>query len=552
MIVMLGFGAWTKADDGRVPGSLDVLLGPSQPTADDSADVADPATRMPVRGPAAPPPAPEQTEAAKTKIREAFSAELGVVRAGGERGTLVIQLLEIVDQPDLAAAERYAAAEVAIELAMGGDDPQLLCDAVVARADWFTGQDRLAPLLDFAVKLHDESRGDPAVATDFSLEVSRDAVRAGQPAIAVRAAENAQALLNKLPANDADRFRPAIQRQVAEANEMCEIWTAADRAKVRLEAAPEDAVAHVWLAFRRAWEGSWTIANEHFRKGNHAGLKAAALVESQLVEGSAPEEVLESAGNWWEAVAADETPPNILDGDPPPSPSPMMQQIIRQHAADLYHRSLKSEPGLASPIDRKLAESRVAASQAERKQGMVSLEKRVQADTPIAGPEQKVGDQGFNEQAFAQAEATRTNLSRRLRGAVATGDPRVVARIHRDLIENRRQWCQSLYLYNRDESLPRKQQLVADILRRDSGAADVWLCDCYLKILDGKREPALESLNRADKLMSEDPARQLFCGRQLLDAGAAALMLGERDRAEKLIGSDKTYLVQMPQRIATR
>jgi len=98
---------------------------------------------------------------------------------------------------------------------------------------------------------------------------------------------------------------------------------------------------------------------------------------------------------------------------------------------------------------------------------------------------------------------------------------------------NRTEWAGSLHLQNRDAALPRKQQLVTEILQRDPKFADGWLCDAYLAILAGDRQKAVQSLDKADKLMDAD-AKQLFCGQQLLDAAQALLMLGDIERAQGL------------------
>ena len=101
-------------------------------------------------------------------------------------------------------------------------------------------------------------------------------------------------------------------------------------------------------------------------------------------------------------------------------------------------------------------------------------------------------------------------------------------------------------MYNRDTALVRRQQLVSEMLGRQPDFGDGWLCDCYLKILDGKAVPAQESLKRAVDLMNKDPVRQVYCGQQILDAGNAALLLGDRQLGENLRNLLKAQMPNHP------
>lgn len=538
---LLGLAAVRSANahqpvGGAVP-LLDRLLGPAEaappgparradaPPGDDGHDKV--ATRPPA-------PRPADITAAEKRVREAYAAELQGVRDPVGRRKLFDALIEVAGEPTTPDPERWAAIELAREVAAEAGEATLVRRALETRVASFAEQDWLGPMTAFlqAAKNAGLKRGAPDL-MEASLDVNREALAAakkdpGRVANAREAIELAAKLLPELPPNDQDRFRPRLLAQQELTDKVTAICEQAEAARGGLQGNPDDHAANAHAGFAAAWAGDWVTAAGHLRRTKDRKLKAAAEREAAMMQPPAAAEAFGVAGAWWDAVAEDGQNQGaaILAPRPPPQPTSTVRTAIMVHAADLYRKAL---PGLQG-LDRKEAEARIQkAAEAQRREDLVEESQKKDDDDSVivVGPV-------FGENRFNAAEQGRADKFRLLGNAVAQGNGPQIARLQKDLTGIRTEWAGALHLQNRDASLPRKQQLITDILRRDPNFADGWLCDAYLAILAGDKQRARASLDKADGLMRRDPQRQVFCGQQFLDAAQASLMLGDIEGAEKV------------------
>jgi tetratricopeptide (TPR) repeat protein len=540
MLVLQGVVLQTGNGPFADPPSLDEMLGPStevtgikrEQDAQERtlAPLIEPPTR---RGPPATAPREAEAQAAQHKIREAFAAEIAAARDSAGQAKLIAQLLEVADDPGLDHVNRFAIVEVALAEATRGAEPALVREALQARSEWFADQDSVGPMVGYLKEVTEKTLGDAAIMLTAALEVSQQAMDAGRPVEAEAAITIAKAQLLRVPAHVADRLRPAVQSQELRAVEMLNVFRDADTATKVLAESPADPVGNLRAGFRSVWAGDWDKAKGYFARGQNHELKAAAMADLALPEDPDSSALFAIAGKWWAAAAGPEETRNALDAELPIRPSQTVREAIKHHASALYRRALESLPGITNPIDRKLAESRIEqATDANKKQRYLVTESQ-RVGTPPEEIQAAAKSQLFDEAAFVNAEAEISELFKKL-GRISAREPGAVERLHRQLTTVRQRWCEALHLYNRDTALVRRQQLVSEMLGRQPDFGDAWLCDCYLKILDGKAVPAQESLKRAVDLMNKDPVRQVYCGQQILDAGNAALLLGDRQLADKL------------------
>lgn len=517
-------------DDGKVPGALDVLFGkgtqyPEKQARDQRPAEEDLTSQPPApKAPLVAPPAADALQASKKKVRDAYDTEIKAAINAEGISKLVAELTAFADGKAVSATDRYALLDVALEVATTGTDPREVQALLATRAERFTGQDGLRPMLQFLELRKADGRGDAAALIETALELSRAAMSDDRPDIAVKAVEAAAGMVARLSANDADRLRPRVRSQESETAGVTSVFAAAEQAAKVLQDRPADAKSNSQLGFRAAIVGDWAAAIGHWQKGRNAMLAAAAAAEAGLPAHPAAADLHAVAGKWWDASEPVVPQQDKLTGDQPIMIPPVVQSAIRRHASTLYDRALHAEPGLTDALDVRLAKTRV--EQVRGRQSAARME--------VAEPALVVGSQQFDEPAFRAAEEKRADLFDDLGRACANRDRYNVTRLQRALTTVRDEWSRALHLYNRDQALPRRQELVKEVLRRQPDYADAHLCDCYLKMLDGKPGPAKESLARAVNLLDKEPARQLFCGQQLLDAGAAALMLGDRPLADKL------------------
>lgn len=522
---------------GEDVSPLDRLLGPAEaappgparradaPLGDDGHDKV--ATRPPA-------PRPADLTAAEKRVRDAYAAELQGVGDPVGRRKLFDSLIDVAGDRTTPDPERWAAIELAREVAAEAGEATLVRRALETRVDSFAEQDWLGPMMAFlqAAKNAGLKRGSPDL-LEASLEVNREALAAakkdpGRVAVAREAIELAAKLEPDLPPNDRDRFRPRLLAQQERTDKIAAICEQAEAARGVLQGTPDDHAANAHAGFAAAWAGDWVTAAGHLRRTKDRKLKAAAEKEAAMTQPPAAAEAFGVAGAWWDAVAEDGQNQGaaILAPRPPPQPTSTVRTAIMVHAADLYRKAL---PGLQG-LDRKEAEARIQqAGQAQRREDLVEESQKKDDDDSVivVGPE-------FDENRFNAAEQGRAAKFRQLGNAVAQANGREITRLHRDLTGIRTEWAGSLHLQNRDAALPRKQEIVTDILRRDPNFADGWLCDAYLAILAGDKQRARASLDQADALMRRDPQRQVFCGQQFLDAAQALLMLGDIEGAEKV------------------
>jgi hypothetical protein len=389
-------------------------------------------------------------------------------------------------------------------------------------------------MVGYLKEVTEKTLGDAATMLAAALEVSQQAMDAGRPVEAEAAITIAKAQLLRVSADVADRLRPDVQSQELRTVEMLSVFREADAAMKVLAESPADPVANLRAGFRAVWVCDWDKAKQHFARGQNHELKAAAMADLACPEEPNAAALSAVAGKWWAAAADPEEGKNALDGELPIRPSKTVRVGLRQHASGLYRAALESGSGITNPIDRKLAESRIEqATDAKKTQGYLAAESQ-RIGTRPEEIQPAAESQLFDEAAFVKAEAEISELFRKLGRSVAARDTRAVQQFHQQLTAVRQRWCEALHLFNRDVALLRRQQLVAEMLERHPDFGDGWLCDCYLKILDGKAAPAQESLNRAVDLMNKDAARQVYCGQQILDAGNAALLLGDRQLGENL------------------
>jgi len=527
------------------PPTLDDILGPPTEATGmkRGQDVREP-TLAPLiepparRGPPAIAPPEAETEAAQHKVRDAFAAEIKAARDSAGLAKLISELLKIADDPGLDHANRFATVGVALAEAIRGAEPRLVREVLQARSEWFADQDSVGPMVGYLKEVTEKTLGDAATMLTAALEVSQQAMDAGRPVEAAVAITIAKAQLLRVPAHVADRLRPDVQSQELRTVEMLNVFRDADTAVQVLAKSPADPVANLRAGFQAVWVGDWDRAKQHFARGRNHELEAAAKADLACPEEPNASELSAVAGKWWEAAADPEEFKNALDAELPIRPSQTVREAIRQHASGLYRRAFESGSGITNPIDRKLAESRIAqATEANKRRGYLT------AEPQRIGVQQFAKSQRFDEAGFVVAKAEISELFAKLGRTDVAREPRAVSQLHQRLTTVRRRWCEALHLYNRDTSLLRRQQLVTEMLKQHRNFGDGWLCDCYLKILDGKAVPAQESLKRAVDLMNKDPVRQVYCGQQILDAGNAAMLLGDRQLGDKL----KNFLkVQAP------
>jgi hypothetical protein len=540
---LLGLAAVRSANADEPVGEdvspLDRLLGTAEaappgparradaPLGDDGHDKV--ATRPPA-------PRPADITAAEKRVREAYAAELQGVRDPVGRRKLFDALIDVASDRTTPDPERWAAIELAREVAAEAGEATLVRRALEMRVASFAEQDWLGPMMAFlqAAKKAGLKRGSPDL-FEATLEVNREALAAakkdpGRVAIAREAIELAAKLEPDLPPNDRDRFRPRLLAQQEMTDKIAAICEQAEAARGVLQGTPDDHAANAHAGFAAAWAGDWVTAAGHLRRIKDRKLKAAAEKEAAMTQPPAAAEAFVLAGAWWDAV--DEDGQNqgaaILSPRPPPQPTSPVRTAIMVHAADLCRKAL---PGL-DEFDRKLAEARIEKA-AEKQRAEEAVEGLKKNDDGKLNDDEKpiviVAGPPFDEDRFNAAEERRAGLFRQLGNAITRGTGREIARFHGELTAIRTEWAGSLPLQNRDAALPRKQELVTDILQRDPNFADGWLCDAYLALLAGDKQRAQASLDKADKLMQGDPKRQLFCGPQLLDAAQALLMLGDID-----------------------
>jgi hypothetical protein len=541
MLVLQGAVFQTGNGPFADPPSLDEILGPpTEPTGIKRDEDAQERTLAPLiepparRGPPAIAPPEAEAQAAQRKVRDAFAAEIQAARDSAGQAKLIGQLLEVADDPGLDHVNRFAIVEVALAEATRGAEPHLVREALQARSEWFANQDSVGPMVSYLKEVTEKTLGDAATMLTAALEVSQQAMDAGRPVEAEAAITIAKAQLLRVSADVADRLRPDVQSQELRTVEMLSVFREADAAMKVLAESPADPVANLRAGFRAVWVCDWDKAKQHFARGQNHELKAAAMADLACPEEPNAAALSAVAGKWWAAAADPEEVKNDLDGELPIRPSKTVREGIRQHASRLYQRALKSGSGITNPIDRKLAESRIEqATDAKKRQGYLAAESQ-RIGTRPEEIQPAAESQLFDEAAFVKAEAEISELFKKLGRSVAARDTRAVQQFHQQLTAVRQRWCEALHLFNRDVALLRRQQLVAEMLERQPDFGDGWLCDCYLKILDGKAAPAQESLNRAVDLMNKDAARQVYCGQQILDAGNAALLLGDRQLGENL------------------
>lgn len=539
---LLGLAAVRSANahqpvGGAVP-LLDRLLGPAEaappgpartadaPLGDDGHDKV--ATRPPA-------PRPADITAAEKRVREAYAAEFEEVRDPVGRRKLFDALIDVAGDRTTPDPERWAAIELAREVAAEAGEATLVRRALETRVASFAEQDWLGPMMAFlqAAKNAGLKRGSPDL-LEASLDVNREALAAakkdpGRVAIAREAIALAATLVPELPPNDQDRFRPRLLAQQERTDNVAAICEQAEAARGGLQGNPDDHAANAHAGFAAAWAGDWVTAAGHLRRTKDRKLKAAAEKEAAMMQPPAAAEAFGAAGAWWDAVAEDGQNQGaaILAPRPPPQPTSTVRTAIMGHAADLYRKAL---PGLQG-LDRKEAEARIQkAAEAQRREDLVEEPQK----NPVGNAVLIVAGPVFDEDRFNAAEQKRAGPFRQLGNAVARGNGPEITRLHRELTGIRTEWAGSLHLQNRDAALPRKQELVTDILRRDPNFADGCLCDAYLAILAGDKQRARASLDKADGLMRRDPQRQVFCGQQFLDAAQALLMLGDIEGAEKV------------------
>jgi tetratricopeptide (TPR) repeat protein len=529
---------------------LDRILGPEQVAAPGPAREADPPRSVDVDDEVAiRPPAPPLADiaAAEKRVREAYGADLQQVRDPVLRRNLFDELIGAARGPDTPAPERWAAMELAREIAAEAGEATLVRRALETRVASFADQDWLGPMMAFlqAARNAGLKRGSPEL-FEAALDVNREALAAARRdadrvAIASEAIMLAAEMLPNLPANDQDRFRPLVRTQQERTDEITAICQQAAAARGVLQGNPDDHAANAAVGFAAAWAGDWVTAADHLRRTKDRKLKAAAEKEAAAAQPLAPAEAFGLAESWWDAVVEDgqNQAAVILAPRPPPQPTLLVRQAIRVHAADFYEKAL---PDL-NQLNRKLAEKRIEeAAKAERGKHVAEDPE----ENPIRNPVLIAEGPAFDEDRFNAAEQNRAKLFLRLGDAVAEGRGSEIARLQRELTTVREEWAGSLHLQNRDPSLPRKKELVAMILRQDPGFADGWLCDCYLELLAGNRGQARVSLDKAERLMDREPARQLFCGHQLLDAGQALVVLGDVDGAQRLSNTLRKVFAQDP------
>jgi hypothetical protein len=482
-----------------------------------------------------PPPAAEDIAAEKRTVREAFAPEIRSAQADSfGRARVVGELIKYADDKSLSPGLRYATLEIAIEVAGQGDDPQLMREALHSRADRFENQDAMQPMLDFLAR---PRGGDQVWVAEASLDLGEDALEARRVNVALEANRLAADAMKKTAAKETDRLRPRRQRLEERASDIENVFRWAAEAEQVVKAKPEDLQANTQLGFRAVVNRDWNEALRYFEKGRNELLADAAKKELAIPRDAKAREVWGIGESWWKS-ASDEAPPGPFQ-DRSIIESPFVKREIRSHAIECYLRAITLDPDVANPIELKQLKTRIEAM-GPQEEGVAdprSVPKQLVGGGPIAAPPIQ-----FNAAAFWAAEQKRSDLFDDLRAAVNAGNAQAVLRLQQQLTILRGQWSQALHLYNRDAGLPERQAAIQKILGAQPDFADGHLCDCYLKILDGQKDEARKSLAKALDLIQLNLPLQLWCGKQLLDSSAAALMVDDQVNAEKV----KNFFRQKP------
>lgn len=521
---VLGDGPATEViansiDTSEGPATLTNL--PGQPSGDLEAASTHTAVK---RGPPVQPPASTQVAGVVLKTQAAFSEELANVHDEAARKKIVGELLAIADSTEVGPVERFAAIDVALDLAMVGGSARLVRDLLDARSEWFERQDRLEPMLQFITTASLAGRADAVDSLPLLLDLSDEALSVGRFGFATKAADLAASLINKVPADRLDAWMPRVKAQVTRAKEAQGIDEAGIAARKTLETAPEDSAANLQCGISSVIVGEWAAAIRYFQKSTDPAIQAAATAEQSIGNNPAAQEYFDLAGRWWEVAATSE---GSVDAQSQAKLPSISRGAIQEHARSLYQKSLQAEPGLASPIDRKLATSRSAKAE--------PVSATPVTPTPVAttAPEPLFAGK-FDEEAFLRAEQKRASLFESLTQAIISRDQYNIPRLRSQLAGLRGAWCGAMHIYDRDTQLAQREAAIKEVLRADPDFSDGWLCDCYLRILRGDRDGAVTSLNKAEELIHSDALRQLYTGYQLLDCATAAILLGDGDRATKV------------------
>jgi tetratricopeptide (TPR) repeat protein len=468
-------------------------------------------------------------------VREAFAADIHSAQADSlGRARVVGELIKYADDKSLSPGQRYATLEIAIEVAGQGDDPQLMRDALHSRAARFENQDAMQPMLDFLAR---PRGGDKVWVVEASLDLGEDALEARRVDVALKANRLAAEVIKKTAAKDADRLRPRRQSLEERSSDMENIFRQAAEAEQIVKAKPEDLQARTHLGFRAVVNRDWNEALKYFEKGRNELLADAAKKERSGPPDAAARDVWGLAEAWWKSASDEATPGPFQDRST--IDSSLVKQEVRKHAIELFRRAIVLDPDVANAIELKQLAARIAGlgPQAGAAVGPLPVPKLQVGVRPMVAPVIQ-----FNAAAFWAAEGKRSGLFDDLRSAVNDGNQQAVLRLQQQLTALRGLWSQALHLYNRDAGLPERQAAIQKVLREQPDFADGHLCDCYLKILDGQKEAARKSLAKTLDLIQQNLPLQLWCGKQLLDSSAAALMVDDQVKAEKV----KNFFRQKP------
>ena len=519
-------------------GPLDAFPDPTRSQSGTAKPELPPAKEpmAPPSGPRMPPPAAEDIAAGKRTVREAFAPEIRSAQEDSfKRAPVVGELIKYADDKSLSPGLRYATLEIAIEVAGQGNDPKLMREALHSRADRFENQDAMQPMLDFLAR--PRGGGDQVWVVEASLDLGEDALEARRLDVALKANRLAAEVIKKTAAKDADRLRPRRQRLEERASDMEKVFRWAAEAEQVVKAKPEDLQANTQLGFRAVVNRDWNQALRYFEKGRNELLADAAKKELAIPPDAEAKGVWGLAEAWWKS-ASDDAPPGPFR-DRSIIESSLVKTEIRRRAIEFYRRAILLDPDVANPIELKQLKTRIEVM-GPQQAGVVDprqVPKQGVTGGPIAVPPIQ-----FNAAAFWAAEQKRSDLFDELRAAVNEGNEQAILRLHQQLTILRGQWSQSLHLYNRDAGLPERQAAIQKVLVAQPDFADGHLCECYLKILDGQKDEARKSLTKALELIQQNLPLQLWCGKQLLDSSAAALMVDDQVKAEKV----KNFFRQKP------
>jgi hypothetical protein len=337
-----------SADAREEPGSLADLIAsadeadpapvdknaPAEPSRSPGQAVGDaPAKRLAI-------PEAAEVERAKAEVLAAYGDELATDRDGGNAVGRLIAAARESARP----ASKYALLDAAEAAALRSGAYRQAAAVIDARSQMFD-VDRLESRLAMLTGVAKGEIPKDREVFDLAVGTVRDAIRGERFEVASKAATLSATLAAPLdPATTKTAFRLRIIVNECKALQRKYKAAVGSLAENSQDPRAREVVGTYVCFVKQDWkEGLASLA-----AGRDVQLKAIAVRElAAMSDGTSAADVFALGGAWW-AYAEPQSRP----GDPPP----WYQEVVREHAADVYRRIVDK---ISDPVDQALARKRI-------------------------------------------------------------------------------------------------------------------------------------------------------------------------------------------------